>query len=112
MKFEDANMKHSAAAMDRSAKSVSHAGWTYLSNHAHVLVCLTKNPESRLRDIAEQVGITERAVSRILTELEGSKVIEKHRVGRRNHYTLNRQAPLRHSLESHASIGDLLKLIV
>ncbi len=112
MKFEDTSSAVRPQPLEHGHKEVPATTWTYLSNHAHVLVCLTKDPEIRLRDIALQVGITERAVSRILTELEDSEVIEKHRVGRRNHYTLNRKARLRHSLESHTSIGELLSLIV
>ncbi|MEY4165874.1 MAG: hypothetical protein RL419_1716 [Actinomycetota bacterium] len=85
--------------------------WTFLSNHAHVLVCLARDPEARLRDIAADVGITERRVSSIVTDLETEGVVRIDRVGRRNTYTVNRRARLRHPLESHQSVGDLLRAI-
>lgn len=85
--------------------------WTFLSNHAHVLVCLARNSEARLRDIAVDVGITERRVSSIVTDLEGEGVIKINRVGRRNTYRINRRARLRHPLESHQTVGDLLRAI-
>lgn len=90
---------------------VSSPHWTYLSNHAHVLVCLAQNSEVRLRDIAQLVGITERGVSRILSELEEAGVIEKTRIGRRNHYELHLDVSLRHPLESHATVSDLVQLL-
>ncbi|MEM6959777.1 MAG: winged helix-turn-helix domain-containing protein [Myxococcota bacterium] len=82
--------------------------WTFLSNYAHVLLCIAKNPDTRVRDIAVDVGITQRAVARILTELETAGVVDRERKGRRNHYTLRLDAPLRHPLESHSTVGDLL----
>jgi DNA-binding MarR family transcriptional regulator len=85
--------------------------WNFLSNHAHVLVCLARNPEARLRDIAADVGITERRVSSIVADLETEGVVKIDRVGRRNTYTVNRRARLRHPLESHQSVGDLLRAI-
>lgn len=85
--------------------------WTFFSNHAHVLVCLVRNPEERLRDIALMVGITERAVQRIIAELEEADVLKRERVGRRNHYELKLDQPLRHPLESHKSIADVMAMI-
>lgn len=85
--------------------------WTFLSNHAHVLVCLARNSEARLRDIALDVGITERRVSSIVTDLEAEGVIKISRIGRRNSYSVNRRARLRHPLESHQTVGDLLRAI-
>lgn len=82
--------------------------WTYLSNHAHLLVTLARNPSARVRDMAAVVGITERAVQRILLELQEAKVIAVTKVGRRNEYTINMDSPLRHSLEGHRTIGDLI----
>ncbi len=87
------------------------ADWNFLSNHAHVLVCLARDPEARLRDIAIDVGITERRVSSIVTDLEAEGVVKISRVGRRNSYSINRRARLRHSLESHQTVGDLLRAI-
>lgn len=83
-------------------------GWTFLSNHAHVLVCLARDPDLRLRDIAARVGITERGVQRIIGELEDCGVVEKIRSGRRNHYEIDLSAPLRHPLESDRDVGSLL----
>lgn len=85
--------------------------WTFLTNHAHVLIVLHANPDSILRDVATQVGITERAVQRIVQELEGEGFIRREKVGRNNHYEVLTDVPLRHPLESHRNIGDLLKLI-
>lgn len=91
--------------------SESSASWTFLTNHAHVLICLAADPEARLREIADVVGITERAVQRILAELEEAGYIEREREGRRNHYRLDRKLPLRHPLEAHRTIGALLDLL-
>jgi DNA-binding Lrp family transcriptional regulator len=85
--------------------------WTFLTNHAHVLLCLAKDPEARLRDVAELVGITERAVLRIVSELEEGKYLARERVGRRNHYRVRHDVPLRHPIERHRTIAALLSLI-
>ncbi len=85
--------------------------WTFFTNHAHVLVCLAGDGEMRLRDVAVKVGITERAVQRIVSELEEGKVLVRERDGRRNRYTIDYSRSLRHSLESHRSVGDLLELV-
>jgi DNA-binding MarR family transcriptional regulator len=81
-----------------------------LSNHGHVLICLAQNPEMRLRDIAIAVGITERAVIRIITELEDGGYVSKERIGRRNRYTVKADRPLRHPLEAHHSVKTILSL--
>lgn len=86
--------------------------WTFLSNHTHVLVCLAAAPDQTLRDVAAQVGITERAVQRIVADLEAGGVLERRREGRRNRYLLHLDAPLRHPLEQHCSIGKLLALVL
>ena len=86
------------------------AGWTFLSNHAHVLIALAKDSELRIRDLAEQVGITERAVAQVLADLRAAGVLEKRRVGRRNEYRINDDVPLRHPVESHRTVGDILRL--
>lgn len=87
------------------------AGWTFLTNHAHVIVLLDREPEARVRDLAAGVGITDRAVSRILGELEEAGVISRQRRGRRNVYRILRRSRLRHPLEAHRSVGDLLTLL-
>ena len=86
-------------------------GWTFLSNHTHVLVCLARDPEQVLREVAQQVGITERAVQRIVEELEAGGVVERERLGRRNRYKLNLDMPLRHPLEHHCTVGELLRAV-
>ena len=86
-------------------------GWTFLSNHGHVLVALAQDPELRLRDLSEQVGITERAVQSILSDLEDAGYLKRTRVGRRNHYELDLQRPLRHPLERHQLIGELVRVV-
>lgn len=83
-------------------------GWTFLSNYAHVLVCLARDPDITLREIGEQVGVTERAVHRIVGELSAAGAVFKEREGRRNHYTLCLDIPLRHPLEEGKTVGDLL----
>ncbi len=85
-------------------------GWTFLTNHAHVLVCVAADPAARVRDVAELVGITERAVQRILTDLEADGYLERGREGRRNHYRVQARLPLRHPLEEHRTAGDLMRL--
>ncbi len=87
------------------------ADWTFLSNHAHVLICLSQNPELRMRDIAVQVGVTERAVQRIVSDLEAADILIRERDGRRNRYQIHMDRPLRHPLESHRTVGDLLGII-
>ncbi|WP_395088633.1 helix-turn-helix transcriptional regulator [Armatimonas sp.] len=84
--------------------------WTFLTNHSHVLICLAQDSETRLRDVAVQVGITERAVQRIVTELEEGGVLVRHRDGRRNRYEINPEASLRHPLEAHRSIREIIAL--
>lgn len=85
--------------------------WTFLTNHAHVLLCLAADPEARLRDVADQVGITERAVQHILSDLAEAGVVERTREGRRNRYTFHPESPLRHPVEAHRQVGDLMSLL-
>ncbi|TGL56980.1 ArsR family transcriptional regulator [Leptospira ognonensis] len=84
--------------------------WTFLSNHAHVLICLYYDPEIRVRDIAQAVGITERTVLGIIKDLVEAEILEKIKEGRRNHYKIIQTKKLRHSLEANHTIKDLLKL--
>ncbi len=86
--------------------------WTYLSNHSHVLVCLAEDPEARIRDIADRVDITERAVQRILGELEEAGVVEKQRIGRRNRYRIHGGKHLRHPVEGHCQVDGLLSFVI
>jgi DNA-binding IclR family transcriptional regulator len=88
------------------------ASWTFLSNYAHVLVCLADNPDARLRDVAERVGITERTAFRLIGELEEAGVLERAKEGRRNHYLINTEAHLRHAMEEHCTVGELLQTVL
>ena len=83
-------------------------GFTYLTNHTPVLVALSSNAELRVRDLAAAIGITERAVQRILADLEAVDVLEREKLGRRNSYQIRRHARLRHPLEGHCTVGGLL----
>ena len=87
------------------------AEWTFLTNHAHVLICIVDEREARMRDIAEKVGITERAVQRIVGELEEAGYIRRVRSGRRNRYKVHTNLPLRHPIEEHRRVSALLTLI-
>ena len=91
---------------------MSQGNWTFLSNHGHVLVSLARDPDARMRDVAEAVGITERAVQQIVRELVEQGYLGKWKVGRRNRYDVVRAAHLRHELESQVTVGDFLDLIV
>lgn len=84
------------------------AEWTLLSNHGHVMVYLARHPDARLRDLATEVGITERAAQRIVNELVQDGYLLKEKIGRRNRYRLNRNAPMRHPIERDHSVGELL----
>jgi predicted transcriptional regulator len=92
-------------------ETVSGAAWTFLTNHSHVLICLARDPASRLRDVALLVGITERAVQRIVADLEEAGIIARTRDGRRNHYEVHRSLPLRHAVEAGCTVGDLLSMM-
>ena len=94
-----------------SASALS-GSWTFLSNHAHVLVSLARDPDARLRDIAERVGITERGAAKIVAELEAAGVIHRLRTGRRNHYDISPDVALRHPLEAHRTVGSLLAVLL
>jgi hypothetical protein len=85
--------------------------WTFFSNYGHVLVCLALDRDARLRDVAEQVGITERAVQKIVRDLQQEGFLEVSKRGRCNRYRINRRKSLRHDLESHCTVGKLLTLI-
>jgi predicted ArsR family transcriptional regulator len=90
----------------------SSPGWTFLSNYTHVLLCIAETPGIRLRDVAERVGITERAVQRIVADLEEAGYLSRSREGRRNHYEVHAERPLRHSVVAHRDVGLLLELIL
>jgi DNA-binding MarR family transcriptional regulator len=83
--------------------------WTFLTNHAQVLLCLAGTPDIRLRDVAEHVGITERATQRIVAELADAGYVKIERVGRRNRYTVDRDHAMRHSAQLGHKIDALLE---
>ncbi len=92
--------------------SSSPPRWTFLSNHGHVLVSLAADPEARMRDISERVGITERAVHTIVADLEEAGYVVRERVGRRNRYTVVPQRHFRHPVEEHLTISEFLALVL
>lgn len=87
------------------------SGWTFLTNHAHVLFCIAQDPDIRLRDVAARIGITERATQRIVAELEEGGFLTHQRNGRRNHYEVMVDEHLRHPVESHVTVGALLDML-
>lgn len=87
------------------------AQWTFLSNHCHILVALERDPTLRISDLAVAIGITQRAVQRILAELVEDNFLKVRKDGRRNIYSINRKKRLKHSLEKKSSIGDLLDVL-
>jgi DNA-binding Lrp family transcriptional regulator len=86
--------------------------WDFLTNHAHVLVCVARDRGIRLRDIATAVGITERAAHRILSELVEEGYVVRERMGRRNRYEVKTKLPLRHPLGEEREVGDLLEVLI
>lgn len=84
--------------------------WTFLTNHGHVLLCLAQSPELRLRDVAEQVGVTERAVQRIVADLEEGGYLTRHRSGRQNAYEINPEGLMRHPIEARNTVRALIAL--
>ena len=87
------------------------ASWTFLTNHAHVLLCLAAEEDALMKDVAARIGITERAVQRIVSDLEASGYVERERDGRRNRYYVRPELPLRHPIEGHRKVESLLSLV-
>jgi DNA-binding transcriptional ArsR family regulator len=96
--------------MQSSSPNDNH-GWRFVTNHGHVLACIAADSSARLRDIAATVGLTERAVGQIISELEQAGYLTKTRVGRRNHYEVHDELPLRHPLHRHHTIGELIRFL-
>lgn len=94
-----------------AATSERQARWTFLTNHAHVLLCIAQDPGVRLRDVALRVGITERATQGIVSDLVDGGYVARTRVGRRNQYSVQGELPLRHPLEQEHAVGQLLELL-
>ena len=95
----------------RGAGDGAVPAWTFLSHHAHVLCCLARQPGIRLREVAEQLEITERSVFRILADLERAGIVQRRRVGRRNAYRLRLNQRLPHPLEARCTVRDLVVLL-
>ena len=85
--------------------------WRFVTNHAHVLATVAANPTTRMRDIAETVGITERAAAHIVNDLEAAGYLTRARVGRRNEYVIHGELPLRHPQHRHHTVGDLIRFL-
>jgi DNA-binding MarR family transcriptional regulator len=98
-------------AQNRVSGDGGRSNWTFLSNHGHVLLCIASDPEIRMRDLADLVGITERAAQWIISDLEAAGYLKRDRVGRRNRYTLRLSRPLRHPLERGHKIRELVELL-
>jgi DNA-binding IclR family transcriptional regulator len=88
-----------------------NTSWRFVTNHTQVLLCLARDPDARLRDCAQLVGITERAVQRIVADLIEAGFVERERIGRRNRYLINRRAEMRHPAQAGHDIGALLDLL-
>ena len=91
--------------------SMAAERWTFLTNYGHVLLCIAADPLIRLRDVAEKVGITERAAQRIVADLIEAGYLESHKQGRRNQYLVNETLPLRHPVEEQNQVAALLTLL-
>lgn len=109
----DGRLRSGKVLGNMPSEKPGHAGhhWTFLTNHSHVLVLLSRDPSMVLREVALRVGITERAVQRIIADLESGGVIEREKVGRQNHYRIRREQPLRHPVEADKKIGEMLDLL-
>ncbi|HSO39647.1 MAG TPA: MarR family transcriptional regulator [Labilithrix sp.] len=95
----------------RSRRALTVDGWTFLTNHAHVLLSIARDPEVRLRDLAAVIGITERAAHRIVVDLERGGYLSRQRSGRRTHYEVHPEVPLRHPVEQHRTARSLIALL-
>ena len=87
------------------------SSWTFLTSHAQVLLRITEDPHSTTREMAAQLGITERAVQRIVADLEDAGYISKRKEGRRNHYEVHLDQPMRHPAQRDLSVGELLAVL-
>jgi DNA-binding MarR family transcriptional regulator len=96
--------------MKSDSDSFNHE-WRFVTNHAHVLECIASNPAARLRDIAATVGITERTVAAIVSDLEEAGYLTKTKVGRNNRYEIHDELPLRHPRHRHHTVGELIRFL-
>ena len=95
----------------KSNKSSPERGWTFLTNHGHVLLCVSAGESLTARELSLRIGITERSVQTILADLTGEGYLVKSKVGRRNVYTLNPKGKLRHPLEASHTVGELIQAL-
>jgi DNA-binding MarR family transcriptional regulator len=93
------------------SRGQENSSWTFLTNHAQVLLGIAQNPDIRLRDLALNVGITERAAQRIVVDLVEAGYVKRRRVGRRNHYVINSKVEMRHAAQQGQPVGQLLNLL-
>ena len=93
------------------SSSEGNKTWRFLSNHTQVLLCIQRDPNARFRDIAQRVGITERAAQRIVADLVEAGYVESERIGRRNHYRVNPDIAMRHPAQEGHEVGELLRLL-
>jgi DNA-binding IclR family transcriptional regulator len=85
--------------------------WTFLTNHARALVCIAEDPQVRLREIAQRIGITERAAQSLVNDLVDAGYLTRKRVGRRNRYEIDASLPFRHPYEHRIDVGTLLQAL-
>jgi hypothetical protein len=105
-------MNNNSGNQEEASSEAVASGWDFLTNHAHVLLCVARDPGIRLRDIAAAVGITERGAHKVLTELVDEGYVLRERHGRRNRYKVRPELPLRHPLVHDREVGDLLKVLL
>ena len=109
--YENYSMKYVSRSVKLLCMPKATPSWTFLTNHAQVLVCVARDPGVRLRDIGDRVGITERAAHRIVVELEDAGYITRERNGRRNSYTVNAHSPLPDPVADGQNVGELLAIL-
>ncbi len=97
--------------MATSTSGDDYHGWRFVTNHAHVLETVARDPTARLRDVATTVGITERTAAQIITDLEEAGYLTKIREGRRNRYEVHEDLPLRHPQHRHHTVGELIRFL-
>lgn len=97
--------------MTEANEQRSTASWTFLTHHAHVLLQVAGNPDATVQQIADIVGISTRSAVKILNDLESGRYLERHRQGRRNHYVLHPERPLRHPANAAHTIGELIEAL-
>jgi hypothetical protein len=97
--------------MGSRTRSSGRSSWTFLSNHGNVLLAIVHNPDATLREVAAMMGLSERAVQRIVADLEAGRYLERVRTGRRNRYKIHPELPLRHPVTAHRDIGSLIELM-